>query len=193
LETGKGHDPFAQARTMKMTKLLLLLTIAVLWVSASFAQSACAHKRIFGGEEDPCLDKAPSPSPLVVASILTTNEANDTFADMEPADRTSVSKLLKGLIVHLRNEQQNDMIVRGDFPMSGGDNTWFWIVTSADSRPAAFWVQGNGVTILGSRHNGYADIRTDWAAGSHRATRIFRYDGHRYKLFRERYEDLPPV
>jgi hypothetical protein len=193
VETVKRRNPFAKVRAMKMTKFLMLLAVAALWISACFAQSACAHKRFFGGEEDPCLDKASSPSPPVVTSILNTNEANETFADMEPADRASVSKLLKGLTVHLRNEQQKDMIVRGDFPMSGGDNTWFWIVTSADSRPSAFWVQGNMVTILDSRHNGYSDIRTDWAAGSHRATRIFRYDGHRYKVFRETYEDLPPA
>ncbi len=77
--------------------------------------------------------------------------------------------------------------------MSGGDNTWFWIVTSVNNHPFAFWVQGNAVTILGTSHHGYADIRTDWAAGSHRATRVFRYDGNHYKLFRENYEDLPPT
>jgi hypothetical protein len=44
--------------------------------------------------------------------------------------------------------------------MSGGDNTWFWIVTSIDGRPSALWVQCNIVTILRVRHHGYADIRT---------------------------------
>ncbi len=112
---------------------------------------------------------------------------------MEPAERAGVSKLWKGLPVHLRSQQQVDMIVRGDFPMSGGDNTWFWIITSVNYHPVAFWVQGNVVTILRSRHHGYADIRTDWAAGSNRATRIFRSDGRRYKLFRENYDALPPV
>jgi len=177
---------------MSATRLLLQLTVAALCGSGCFAQRACAYKQIFEGEEDPCFDKAPSPPPPVVASILNTNEANETAGDMEPTERADISKLLKGLVVHLRNEQQNDMIVRGDFPMSGGDNTWFWIVISADNRPSAFWVQGNAVTVLRARHNGYSDIRTDWAAGAHRATRIFRYDGVRYKLFRERYEDLPP-
>jgi len=104
---------------------------------------------------------------------------------MELGERAGVSKLWKGLTVHLRNQEQTDMIVRGDFPMSGGDNTWFWIVTSIDNHPVAFWVQGNVVTILKSRHHGYADIRTDWAAGSNRATRVFRSDGRQYKLFRE--------
>jgi hypothetical protein len=180
--------------TTVTTKSLLLLTVIGLYLSASFAQSACADKRTFDGEGDACLDKAPSPPPLVVASILVTEEAKETFAEIEPAARAAAaSKLLKGVIVHVRNEPQKDMIVRGYGVLTGGDNTWFWIVTSIDSHPSAFWVQGNAVTILGSRHSGYSDIRTDWAAGSHKATRIFRYDGHRYKLFREKYEDLPPA
>ena len=41
--------------------------------------------------------------------------------------------------------------------MSGGDNTWFWIVTSIDSRPSALWVQCNAVTIL---RFGTTDMRT---------------------------------
>jgi hypothetical protein len=168
------------------------LAISALCASACFAQGACEHKRIFGGEEDLCLDRAPSPPSAVLSSILKTSEASERFTGMESADRAGVSKLFRGLTVHLRNEQQKDMIVRGDFPMTGGDNTWFWIVTSAENSPFALWVQGNGVTILSSRHNGYADIRTDWAAGSRRAIRIFRYDGHQYKLFREKYEDEPP-
>ena len=170
-----------------------MLSVAALWASACLAQNACSNQRTIEGDEDPCFDNATSISPLVTASILGTAEAKETFENMELAERAGVSKLWKGLTVHLRNQQQIDMIVRGDFPMSGGDNTWFWIVTSADNHPVAFWVQGNVVTILRSRHHGYADIRTDWAAGSNRATRIFRSDGRRYKLFRENYGSLPPA
>jgi len=174
-------------------KVFLLLLVVALWISACFGQDACSYKRIFEGDEDSCFENATSPPPSVAASILNTTEAKETFADMGPGERAGVSRLWKGLTVHLRNQEQMDMIVRGDFPMSGGDNTWFWIVTSVDNHPVAFWVQGNAVTILRSRHCGYADIRTDWAAGSNRATRIFRSDGRRYKLFRENYKSLLPA
>jgi hypothetical protein len=171
-----------------MLLLFRCAAIAVFAVTASAsacsAQNGCTHKRSFNGEQDSCLDKAPSPSKSVVASILATKEASETFAEMEPADRTGVPNLFKGLTVHLRSQQQKDMIVRGDPPMSGADNIWFWIVTSIDSHPSASWVQGNAVTILRVRHHGYADLRTDWTAGSHSATRIFRNDGRQYKLFR---------
>lgn len=159
---------------------------------ACSAQSSCTYKRTFSGEEDRCLDHASSPPPRVVAAILKTEEGRESFDELEPADRFNVAKLFKGLTVHLRDQSQQDMIVRGDPPMSGGDNTWFWIVTSVKKHPFAFWVQGNTVTILGTSHHGYADIRTGWAAGSHKATRVFRYDGSHYKLFHENYEDLPP-
>jgi len=188
-----------EALLMKVTipnssRFLLVLTLIVLSISVVQGETGCDRKRVFDGEEDGCLDKAPSPPPLVVASILDTETAKESLEEIaEPAARAATaSKLLKGLIVHLHNTAQNDMIVRGERQLTGGDNTWFWIVTSVDDHPYALWVQGNVVTILGSRNNGYSDIRTDWAAGSHSATRLFRYDGHRYKLFRQKYQDLPP-
>ena len=180
-----------------MLLLLRRLAIAMLAVAASAptssAQNGCTHKRSFDGEQDPCLDNAFAPPPSVIASILATKAASDDYAEMKPADRRGVSDLFKGLVVHLRNQQQNDMIVRGDPPMSGADNAWFWIVTSIANHPSAFWVQGNAVTILRLRHHGYLDIQTDWAAGSHRGTRIFRNDGHQYRLLREDYKELPPT
>jgi hypothetical protein len=166
--------------------------VAALSPFACPAQSGCTRKRVFSGEEDSCLDNAPSAPPLVVAAILNTKIGKESFNELESSDRLNVAKLFKGLTVHLRNQSQQDMIVRGDPPMSGGDNTWFWIVTSVNNHPFAFWVQGNGVTILRTSHHRYADIQTDWAAGSHRATRVFRHNGKHYKLYQEEYEDLPP-
>ena len=178
---------------MTKTKCLLLLTFIGLWSSASRAQDKCLNRQVFSGDDDPCLDKADSPSPAIVSAILVTDAAHQELEDADPSERARIPTLLKGLAVHLASQRQKDMLVRGDFPMSGGDNTWFWIITSAESSPVATWVQGNTVTLLRSRHNGYRDVRTDWFAGSHRDTQVFRYDGHSYKLYREKYKDLPPV
>lgn len=161
--------------------------------SVCSAQIDCLHKQVFNDDDDSCLDQAPSPQLPVVAAILKTKDAQESFAEMEPADRTTVSKLLQGLPVHLRNRKQEDMIVRGKFPLSGGDNTWFWIVISVDSHPSAFLVQGSRVTVLKTRHNGYADIRTDWYAASYKIADTFRYDGKHYKRVQESYENLPPA
>lgn len=169
-----------------------LLLVIALWTCRCHGQEACSQKRSFSDEDRMCFDKGITISPSVIASIFKTDKARDSFPEIEAGDLSPVSKLLKGITVHLRDERQSDVIVRGDFPMSGGDNTWFWIVTAIDSRPSALWVRCNTVTILRVRHHGYADIRTDWAAGSHRDTQIFRSDGHRYKLYRDKYVDLLP-
>src|SRR5438094_120223 len=95
---------------------IAMLAVTAL-TSACLAQNGCTHKRSFDGEQDPCFDKAPSPPPSVVASILATKEASETFAEMESADRAGVPNLFKGLMVHLRSQHQGDMIVRGDPPM----------------------------------------------------------------------------
>ena len=183
---------FRSPELMRKAKCLLLLASISLWNHVSVAQKSCLNRQAFSGDDDPCLDKAASPSPEIVAAILVTDAARQELEDADSSERARIPKLLKGLVVHLASERQTDMIVRGDFPMSGGDNTWFWIITFAESRPVATWVQGNTVTILRSRHNGYRDIRTDWFAGSHRDTQVLHYDGHAYKLYRDKYKDLPP-
>jgi hypothetical protein len=184
--------PFMNPKRLAVTRAFLLLSLAALGTADCLAQTSCSQKRSFSDEDAPCFDNGISVSPAVVAAILKTDKAQDSFPEVEAGNLSRVSKLLRGISVHLRNQRQRDMIVRGDSPMSGGDNTWFWIVTSIDGRPSALWVQCNIVTILRVRHHGYADIRTDWYAGSHRATRIYKNNGRRYKLIRENYVDLPP-
>lgn len=157
---------------MRMLGCFLLLVVIGLGSPALAGQSKCLNRQSFSGDDDLCFDRAPVPSPAMIAAILHTDAARQELDDADTAERARVPKLLKGLQVHLTSERQIDMIVRGDFPMSGGDNTWFWIVTSAESRPVATWVQGNTVTVLRSRHHGYCDIRTDWFAGSHRDTQF---------------------
>lgn len=159
-----------------------LLLVITLWTYRCHGQEACSQKQSFSDEDRLCFDKGVSISPSVVEAILKTDKAHDSFPEIEAGDLSPISKRLKGVRVHLKDQRQSDMIVRGDPPMSGGDNTWFWIVTSVDTRPSALWLQCNTVTILRVRHNGYADIRTDWAAGSHRDTQTFRSDGHRYSI-----------
>jgi hypothetical protein len=172
--------------------MALYLILAFIFPLSSRTQNNCSYKRVFYGEADTCFDRATGPSKSVVSAILKTKDAKESFDYLEPSERYHVSSLFKGLTVHLRSQSQQDMVVRGNPPMTGGDNTWFWIVTSVNHNPTAFWIQGNVVTVLNTRHHGYLDIRTDWAAGSHRATRIFRHNGSQYKLFHEDYEDTRP-
>ena len=183
--------PLIKRKRLAKTMASLMLSLAALGTSGCLAQTSCAQKRSFSDEDAPCFDNGISVSPAVVASILRADKAKDSFPELEGGDLSRVSKMLKGIAIHLRNQQQRDMIVRGIPPLSGGDNTWFWVVTSIDGRPSALWMQCNTVTILGNRHHGYADIQTDWYAGSHRATRIYRNNGQRYRLIRDNYVHLP--
>lgn len=97
-----------------ITGAILAAGLSPLTISA---QTSCIHKRVFSGEEDPCFDAAPNPSPSVVAAILQTKDGKEAFDDLDAPYKQNVRKLFRGLTVHLRSKAQQDMIVRGDPPM----------------------------------------------------------------------------
>jgi hypothetical protein len=80
---------------------------------------------VFSGEEDPFFDNASHPPQIVITAILKTRDGKKSFDDLEPSQQVNTANLFKGLKVHLSSKAQQDMIVRGEGPMSGADNTWF--------------------------------------------------------------------
>ena len=78
----------------------------------------------------------------------------------------------------------------GFFPMSGADNTWFWVVRSAHRDPeVVLFAGGNSLEVLASRTNGYHDIRTDWASAAATSTTVYKFDGKSYKLWKQTTEN----
>lgn len=96
--------------------LTLSFSLALMSPLSSNSQNHCSHKRVFDGEVDTCFDRATGPSNSVVSAILKTKDAKGSFDYLEPSERDHVSSLFKGLAVHLRNQSQQDMVVRGNPP-----------------------------------------------------------------------------
>jgi hypothetical protein len=70
----------------------------------------------------------------------------------------------------------------GIFPMSGADNTWFWVVRSAHKDPkAVLFAGGNSVEMMTRRTNGYRDIRSAWSSAATTIVCIYKFDGTEYK------------
>jgi hypothetical protein len=111
-------------------------------------------------------------SPLVYAKDLLSNPA----------------KLFRGAEVHLDGSSEIDLVVIGITPMSGADNGWFWIVRSTPGNPKVLlWVGGNSIDVVEGRTNGYRDILSYWSNPNGTSTRIYHFDGMKYKLWKEKW------
>ena len=156
-------------------------------ILACLSQTSCIALR---GFDDSCFDKAPPPPALVVGEILASKEVRST-EEGKPLSITEASTLLHSLVLHLNGPAQKDMLVMGEPPLTGGDNTWYWVVTAVDKKPAVCWMGGNTVRVLKTRHKEYADMQSDWySAAGYNIIKLYRYDGRRYRLFHEKTRGL---
>ncbi len=139
-----------------------------------------------------CDDDAPAdvrlrPVPLpkaVLRALLNTKEARETRESAEsrgePAD---IAKLFRGTKVDLADLPDSFFLVIGKSPMSGADNTWFWLVRQSGQQASILlWEGANCLTIEQTRTFGFRDITANWASAGTTATTKYVYNGRHYKL-----------
>jgi hypothetical protein len=104
-----------------------------------------------------------------------------------PSDGASLSELLQAKAICLTGTSADDLVVKGDSPMTGADNDWFWIVLHAHSHPkAVLWVGGNGVYVTHHVTSGYRDLVATWSsAAGYTLTWKYRFDGEKYVLYQK--------
>jgi len=95
-----------------------------------------------------------------------------------------VNVFFVGTEVHLTDAGSADYIVKGQDALTGADCDWFWLVRSTPGKPeVVFFRCAYTVRVLGSKSNGYRDIRSDWwSAGGDGYAEIYRFDGVKYVL-----------
>jgi hypothetical protein len=132
------------------------------------------------------------PTPVIDA-LLATPEVKE-IANGEPKfarekslselNRNQISQLFSAVEVHLSDAKDADFVVLGHFPLSGADNSWFWVIRSPMSHPKIIlFANGNGIEISKSKTNGYSNILSYWSsAAGCTLTWVYRYDGVRYRL-----------
>jgi hypothetical protein len=104
-----------------------------------------------------------------------------------PPDGANPSELFQAKPICLTRTSSDDLVVKGDFPMTGADNDWFWIVLHAHNRPkAVLWVAGNGVYVTHKVTRGYRDLFANWSsAAGYTLTWKYRFDGEKYVLYQK--------
>jgi hypothetical protein len=145
-----------------------------------------AQKRPFGEqlsfkEDGPLRNQVPL-SPEVLKILPQTDEARDGLRQASPSERNNPERLFRASEVHLSRSAEIDVVVMGVGVMSGGDQSWFWVVRSERNNPTVVcFAGGNSLDLLNSRTNGYRDIESSWSSAAKSTITIYRFDGTQYK------------
>jgi len=123
----------------------------------------------------------------VLKALIATKEARYVRDELKENPRLDVSQFFLAKEVHLSESKEIDYVVFGQFPLTGADCNWFWIVRSIEPRPrVVLFSIGTTLEILDRKKNEeQPDIRMDWWAGSgYGWADEYRFNGSRYVRFR---------
>ena len=138
------------------------------------------------------------PTPMlqtVITAVMNSNEGRQAEADAAAKhSELDPVKLLTGTTVHLSNSPSRFFIVMGGVPpLSGVDNTWFWIVQeSGQNATVLLWAGANCLHIKSTRTLGFRDVVAEWSSAAASKTEIYKFDGKSYRLQRTNWRDKKP-
>jgi hypothetical protein len=139
------------------------------------------------------VDSFPPSAPLpqnVVKLLLKDQMVMDSMERVSDAEKREPAQLFRAAEVHLFSPNETDLFIVGNFPIAGADNGWFWVVRSPRKNPRiVLFATGYALELLGSRTNGYRDIRSTWSNPNGTETRIYKFNRARYRLWKERWDD----
>ncbi len=179
-----------------MKRLLLGIVFVVAFAgSQSHAQTRVLREITFCEENTPYSVLLKSPVPTAIVSALM-NTVEGRRARREARDKgkpLAESALFVGTRIRLAGSAGTFFVVMGSSPMSGADNTWFWLVQQQGAKVTILlFTGGNCLTLLPTMTSGYRDIEADWASPGFARTEIYKWNGQSYKLRRRRSREQKP-
>jgi hypothetical protein len=129
----------------------------------------------------------PAPVPTDIVALLMDGPAGKQALDNSSGSEVpDPAEMFKGSEIHLSVSEDVVLVVIGSAPMSGADNTWFWVVGSVGSKPKILrWAGSDCFTVLPTRTVGYKDIQVVWSSPQEASTAVYKFDGTRYKKWRK--------
>ena len=90
--------------------------------------------------------------------------------------------------VHLATFGETDYVVLGRIP--GADCLQFWVIHFERGHPrVVLFDSTDSVEVLTSRTNDLSDIQTVWESTNETHTKIFRFNGKRYRLVSQNWQE----
>lgn len=178
---------------MSLAKRLRFLWFALIAITVHGQSTPPAREQSIFNENNPILRPVSLP-PGALKALLQRKEVRDNLREMADPDRNNVAQFFTAAEAHLGDGNQTDLVVVGKFPMSGADNTWFWVIRSARKEPSAvLFAGGYTLELLASRTKGYRDVRCTWSSPQETSTKVYKFDGTSYKLWKENWRKNQPA
>lgn len=145
-----------------------------------------------GGAESYPLDANFLPK-AVVDSVMNAPDSKEMLEGEKPSDVTP-GKLLHAAKIHLSSDGETEFMILSSPPLSGADNSWFWIVRKHGTNASILLeAGGNCVELETTRTRGYRDVMSYWAGGGTEVIDTFQYDGKVYKLVHKQTRPWAPT
>jgi len=186
-------------------RVLLCFALVLGSIAGSYAagQTGKQEQSSFGTEEFPGepLVKRPVPVPDAVLEILKGDDGVKSCLEYNPLPAGGLlSSWFIASEIHLDGVNETDLVVLANpkpeesYPCfhSVAGISWFWVFRQTGRRyELVLRCAGNGLDVLKTRNNGYRDLQTVTLgqAGRYVTTTTFRFDGKRYKKYRESTEE----
>jgi hypothetical protein len=165
-----------------------ILIVCVVFVSGiSMAQSKTkkpvAEPTYFYEEDTKTFDNSVGIPGNVLDAIRATEEVKSMQNILKDYDPDNFAHLFKAVVVHLHGSKETDYVLLSEYPLSGADAPWFWIVRYDPIHPKViFLALAGGFRLLKTRNYGYPDIRSDAWTASIEVKKIYHYNGQKYML-----------
>lgn len=176
--------------------IVCLMICAVFAAGITVAQSTtkkpAPEPTAFSEEGDQFKSSVPIPDNVLDA--LHNNLDTDSMKYLlEHLDRDKFAQLFKAVVIHLRDTKEIDYVLLSEYPLSGADAPWFWIVRFDQAHPKIiFFALANDFDILNARTNGYPNIRSHGYTAGGIYTSIYHYNGQRYVSVHDYHKENNP-
>jgi len=129
----------------------------------------------------------------VVAEIIKTEEGKSGFDSLSPDKRQHLGSYFSARVISLGTKGERDLIVMGKGPMTGADNSWFWIVRQGPQSPnVVLWAGANSIIVLKTKTHGLRNIESDWCSAAFCESKRYKYNGTKYIVVWSKSEQQKP-
>jgi hypothetical protein len=134
----------------------------------------------------------PVPIPDGVLTILEKDDfVRPDLQEADPPVQTPPSSWFSAAKIHLSKSDQQDLVILGEGPLAGANVIMFWIFrNTGHGYDLVLRTGGHDLHVKRRRSNGYRDIETDSVTMMQPNSELFRFDGRRYVLQREKTEPI---
>jgi len=131
-------------------------------------------------------------NPEIIKLLLKTAAGRQGLDFASDGELRDPSQLFVASEVHLGQNQNRALVVLGRSAMSGADNDWFWIVLREGNHArVVLWAGAYSLQLMSHRTNGLRDITTFWDTALESFTRVYKYNGKAYRLWRDKVTEKP--